>query len=203
MSRILIAIQGVSPLLMNRFTDEAAARVSAGTSPITVGSRGTPREQAEPRLYTSSDGRPIVPGPNLFRALIDAGAFHKSGRRPITSGKSSLVPAGIQLGEIECPIEHPDGKPVHWEVDSRSVVIPSTGGRIMCHRPRFDVWRVRFTLHVDDAMFDEKIVRKLVDDMGSKIGVGEFRPSRKGPFGRFVVSNWVRYTNEDDLKNAA
>lgn len=191
MSTVLIAVHGQSPLLMNRFTDEAAAKVSAGTSLITIGSRGTPREQAIPRLYTSSDGAPMIPGPNLFRSIIDAGTFHKAGRRQITSGKSSLVPAGISIQEIECRIENPNGGDVTWEVDSRSVVIPATGGRVMSHRPRFDAWRLRFTLVIDEKMFDEAIVRRLVDDAGSKIGIGDFRPSRKGPFGRFAVVNWL------------
>lgn len=191
MLRIAVDIQGSSPLLMNRFTEAAAAKVSAGSSSaITIGSKGTPREQAEPRLYTTPSGNPMVPGPNVFRALIDAGSFHKAGRKQITTGTSSLVPAGIQLEELECPIQNPFGGKVEWEVDSRSVVNPSTRGRMMCHRPRFDTWKISFTLIVDDKMFSDQIVRALVDDAGSKIGLGDFRPSRKGPFGRFLVSHW-------------
>lgn len=195
MSKIQCSIQSAAPLLMNRFTEERAASVSAGTSTaIKIGMRGTPREQAEPKLYTMGDGRPMIPGPNIFRGIIDAGSFHKAGRRQITTSKSSLVPAGIQIEEFECPIENPFGGETKWEVDSRSVVNPSTGGRMMAHRPRFDTWKLSFTLIVDDKMFDESIVRVLVDDMGQKIGLGDFRPSRKGPFGRFLVVHWKRIT---------
>lgn len=203
MSFFKVSVQGESPLLMNRFTEAAAAKVSAGSSSaITVSSKGTPREQAEPRLYLSADGKPMLPGPNVFRGIIDAGSFHKAGRRQITTGKSSLVPAGIQLVELECTIENPFGSKVEWEVDSRSVVNPATGGRMMCHRPRFDAWRISFTLKVDDAMFDERIVRLLVDDLGSKIGLGDFRPSRKGPFGRFMVVHWEREVARPSAKVA-
>ena len=193
MSTIKVSIQGSSPLLMNRFTEAAAAKISAGSSTtVTIGVRGTPREQAEPKLYTSADGRPMLPGPNIFRGLIDAGTFHKAGRKAITTQKSSLVPAGIQLEELECFIIDPfkPNERPNWEVDSRSVVNPATGGRMMCHRPRFDSWSVNFTLLVDDKMFDHSIVRLLVDDLGSKIGLGDFRPARKGPFGRCLVSHW-------------
>ena len=192
MSRIKCTIMGASPLLMNRFTEAAAAKISAGSSSaITISARGTPREQAEPKLYRSADGRPMLPGPNIFRGLIDAGAFHKAGRKQITTQKSSLVPAGIQIDELECFIEDPfNGGVAAWEVDSRSVVNPSTGGRMMCHRPRFDAWKTSFTLIIDDKMFDHSIVRLLVDDLGSKIGLGDFRPARKGPFGRSQVSEW-------------
>ena len=191
MSTIKCSITGASPLLMNRFTENAAAKASAGTSSaIRSDGKGLPREQAEPKLYTMGDSRPMIPGPNIYRGIIDAGVFHKAGKKQITTAKSSLVPAGVLLEELEVPVENPFGTEVAWEVDSRSVVNPATGGRMMCHRPRFDAWRLSFTLLVDDKMFSHELVRVLVDDLGSKIGLGDFRPARKGPFGRFLVSNW-------------
>lgn len=77
-----------------------------------------------------------------------------------------------------------------WEVDSRSIVNPSTRGRSMCHRPRIDKWSLSFTLDIDTTVFDPKIIRLVVDDAGRKIGLGDYRPARKGPFGKFVVTNW-------------
>jgi hypothetical protein len=79
-----------------------------------------------------------------------------------------------------------------FEVDSRSVVIPATGGRIMAHRPRLDKWSLTFRLMIDTTMFTEAFTRKLVDDAGKRIGLGDFRPDRKGIFGKFVVSNWEK-----------
>lgn len=182
---IKVEIQGISPLLCNRFFDESTGTSSA----IKSGNKGTPREQAEKKLYLDSKRQPIIPGPNIFRSIIDAGAFHKSGKNKITTMRSSLIPAGLALTEIECPILGPQSEPA-WEVDSRSVVIPSTGGRVMCHRPRFDTWRINFTLDVDNGMFTNDLVRQIVDDAGKRIGLGDFRPARKGPFGRFQVTLW-------------
>lgn len=39
-------------------------------------------------------------------------------------------------------------------------------------------------------MLDAAIVRELFDIAGSKIGLGDFRPDRRGPFGRFTVTMW-------------
>jgi len=187
---IKCTIAGDAPILCNRFSDAAAEQTSAGTSSaVRSGSKGTPRDQATPKLYLDGQGHPVIPGPNIFRAIIDAGRFHKMGKSQITTNKSSLVPAGITLVDLDVPLIV-DGKPAVWEVDSRSVVIPATGGRVMCHRPRFDRWSLTFTLEVDPKMFDETLVRKLVDDAGAKIGLGDFRPARKGPFGRFKVTLW-------------
>lgn len=189
METIHVTIEGTTPLLMNRFTDAAAQQLAGGTSTVMVGNKGTPREQAEKKLYVDEHGVLHLPGTNIFRALIDAGIFHKAGRSKITTQKSSLVPAAVALVELTCPIKGPDGDP-KWEVDSRSVVIPSTGGRVMCHRPRVDAWRVSFTLEIDTSMFTAQLVRQLLDDAGKRIGLGDFRPVRKGPFGRFVVVKW-------------
>ena len=190
METIKVTIEGTTPLLMNRFTDEAAVKMAGGTSAVMVGSKGTPREQAAKKAYVDERGVLHIPGTNIFRAIIDAGTFHKAGKSKITTQKSSLVPAAMALIELTCPILLPKSGVPDWEVDSRSVVIPSTGGRIMCHRPRVDVWRLAFTLEVDTGMFTLPLVRQLLDDAGKRIGLGDFRPARKGPFGRFVVVSW-------------
>jgi len=190
MEFIKVTIEGTTPLLMNKFTDENALKVSGGMSKVQLGDKGTPREQAEKKLYADERGVLHIPGPNLFRSIIDAGTFHKAGKSKITTQKSSLVPAGISLIELACPLIAPDGSAAQWEVDSRSVVVPATGGRIMAHRPRIDRWRLSFTLEVDTGMFSPAIVRMLVDDAGKRIGLGDYRPARKGPFGKFVVVGW-------------
>jgi hypothetical protein len=73
---------------------------------------------------------------------------------------------------------------------TRAVRIPSTGGRILCHRPCFHDWKLSFTLHVDTDMLSPNLLREIVDAAGKRIGLGDFRPDCKGPFGKFVVTNW-------------
>lgn len=178
-------IRGLSPLLLNRFTEENEVAVSSGTR-VSIRANGlAPREMAESKLYRDKDGNCYIPGSMIFACLIGAGTFHKTGNKKLTTQKDSLIPAGMAINELICPLQSSG-----WEVDSRAVVIPKTGGRIMAHRPRFDEWQCSFVLEVDEAMFNEKTVRLLADDAGKKVGLGDFRPSRKGPFGRFSVVGW-------------
>ncbi len=189
--KLKVTIQGLTPLLMNRFTEANEVAVSGGTSVSFRGDKGTPRDQAAAKRYADEKGNLYVPGPNIFAAIIAAGTFHKAGKSKLTTMKTSLIPAGVVLDELVCPLTNADGEQLtEWEVDSRSVVIPSTGGRIMAHRPRVDAWFTTFTLDVDETMFSPNLVRAVVDDAGKKIGLGDYRPARKGPFGRFVVSQW-------------
>lgn len=200
--KIQVTIQGITPLLMNRFTEANEVAVSGGTTVSFRGDKGTPREQAAPKRYADADGRLYIPGPNIFAAIIAAGTFHKAGKSKLTTMKTSLIPAGLMVDDLICLLTNADCEPLtEWEVDSRSVVIPSTGGRIMAHRPRVDVWCATFTIDVDTTMFAPNLIRSVIDDAGKKIGLGDYRPARKGPFGRFVVSRWEII--DVDMKEAA
>ena len=182
---VKVTIEGVTPILMHRFTEENEVKVSSGISAVSVGDKGTPREQAEKKLYKNDKGELYLPGPNIFACIIAAGKFHKNGKSKVTTVKSSLVPAGMGILDLVCPFGTKE-----FEVDSRSVVIPATGGRIMAHRPRLDKWSLTFRLAIDTDMFAETFARKLVDDASKRIGLGDFRPDRKGIFGKFVVTKW-------------
>jgi hypothetical protein len=183
---IHVGIKGVTPFLFNRFTEEAEGSTSSGTSPVQAGDKGTPRDQADKTAYKDSKtGELYIPGPNIFAGLIEAGRFHKIGREKVTTTKTSIIPAAIQMNNLTCTFGT-----TKFEVDSRRIVNPSTKGARLRHRARLDEWATEFTIEVDDKMMSEDLVRKLVDDAGRKIGLGDFRPSRKGPFGRFVVTKW-------------
>jgi hypothetical protein len=39
---------------------------------------------------------------------------------------------------------------------------------------------------------NEKLFRAIVDDAGKRVGLGDFRPATKGPYGRYVVTSWKK-----------
>jgi len=190
-----IEIQGITPLLTNRFTDEAQMSASSSTRISIVGDKGSPREQAEKKLYVGADGVLMIPGPNMFRCLIEAGKFFKAGRSKVTTQKSSLLPACVSLLEIEIPIQHKEP----WQVDTRAVRIPSTGGRILAHRPCFHDWKLGFEVDLDTDLMGVNLLREIVDAAGKRIGLGDYRPDCKGPFGKFVVSHWSPKSATDSI----
>jgi hypothetical protein len=182
-------IKGTTPLLCNRFTDAAAMSASNGTRAAQVGGgKGEPKDQAASKLYVSeATGKPVIPGPNLFRCIIDAGKFFKNGKSKVTTIKNSIIPACLSVDEFEIEIVHENP----WEVDTRAVRIPSTGGRILAHRPCFHDWTLSFSMNLDEEVMGERLLREIIDAAGKRIGLGDFRPDCKGPFGKFVVTSWV------------
>lgn len=185
LKEVHITIEGVSPLLCNRFTDAAQEAATSGTRAATLPNNGTPREQAEPKLYLDTDGTIGIPQPNLLRCFIDAGKYLKVGRSKVTTLKSSIVPSCVFINGTILPVI-----PNEWEVDTRPIVNPATGGRRLTHRPRFDEWGIDFVSQIDLELITPSFYRELVDVAGSRIGLGDFRPDRKGPFGRFNVTRW-------------
>ena len=187
MKLISIIIEGTTPLLCNRFGDGPMIKASTGVSSALVGDHGSPHEQAEQKLYIGLDGEPMIPQPNLLRCIIDAGKYFKNGKSKVTTQKSSIISACVEIEGIEIPIEHKEP----WDVDTRAVRIPSTGGRILAHRPCFNDWKLTFSLSVDTEMMPLKFLREIIDAAGKRIGLGDFRPDCKGPFGKFVVISWT------------
>lgn len=174
---INIIIRGVTPLIVNRFHEEAQAEASRG-----VHSRKetmTPEEDARNRLYMV-DEKPYVPAENLRKSLIEAAKRHKIGRRAATTD----VAAALFITPFALLLEG------EWTVDSRPVVIPATQGRILRHRPIFHEWSLSFLLQVDTDLLDADLARRILDDAGNYVGIGDFRPARTGPYGRFRVDSY-------------
>lgn len=189
-----VEIEGTTPLICNKFTDAAAQAASSGTrSSMATTDRGSPLEIAESKLYIGIDGiAPVIPQPNLLRCLVEGGRFHKIGKSQVTTAKSSLLFACVDIEGAEVPIIHTQP----WKVDTRAVRIPSTGGRILAHRPMFDDWKLSFVMEIDETIMSHKLMRQIVDDAGKRIGLGDFRPATKGPYGRFCVTKWQQMKEE-------
>lgn len=177
MEKVEFRIEGVSALLMHSYP----------LVPIEALEKKTPQEQAEIAAYripskNGARGNLYVPGTALWRALVAAGVYSKGkGRGNLSQSVAACVaitPEYLDLGTAD------------YVVDTRPVVIPATKGRILRYRPRLDAWSVSGVLLFDPNMLTVLQVRRIVDDAGSKVGILDFRPAKKGPFGRFQVVAW-------------
>lgn len=175
MKKIFCKIKGISGLLMHTFP-----MVPIENPPI---EKRTPEEQAELSAYRDSENEDLyIPGIAIQRSFIAAAAFSKG------KGRASL-----QKQAAACMFVFPDRvslKTKKYVIDSRPVVVPATRGRVIRHRPRLDNWEVAFEIEYDESLLTERQVRQIVDDSGRRVGILDFRPERKGPFGRYIVTEW-------------
>jgi hypothetical protein len=187
MYTIKCAVKGVTPLMTDKFDTDLDNVSDTNKNKKSK----LPRDVAELGLYLNEKGKPGVPGMNLFSCLIEAGRYKKWGKVQVSTRDRSLLPGYVTLAEAFIPLKH--SKP--WEVDSRRIVNRNNNAAVIKHRPRFDAWQLLFNLEVDEE-FDEDLLREIVDISGKRVGLGSFRPDRKGWYGKFKVIKW-------DVKQAA
>jgi hypothetical protein len=171
--KVEVSIEGISALLMHSFP----------LQPIEAIEKKTPQEQAEIAAYRDPATRELyVPATAVQRAIVSAASFSKGkGRQTLQRPVAACVmvyPERIGLMKTE------------YTIDTRPVVVPATKGRVLRHRPRLDKWLLSFQVEYDDTLLTETQLRRIIDDMGSRVGLLDFRPEKKGPFGRCMVVRW-------------
>jgi len=186
---IEVWIEGVSPLLIHKFGDQAQADSGKSTRRVQITTE-LPRDIAEKGTHRDSKGGLCIAGTGISRAIAEMGAGHK--QRGSRKSLKYLVPAACVVCEDMVPLYLKDRKTraKDFEVDSRAVVIPATKGRVMRHRARLDEWSAKFNLRLRTEILDEATIRLLLEEAGIGNGLGDYRVQRGGPFGIFAVVCW-------------
>ena len=184
MKTVRVTIRGISPLLINRFKeqDEIPTKVTKGKKDY-----GTPRQQAELTPYFDAKDKKLWIPSSWISGTIKtvASDFKINGRRKsvksvcggaiIPSKEKIYFTQGYKLKDVE--------------VDSRPVVIQGKD-RIMRHRARLENWDLKFELEIDEDILPTDQVHEILADAGKRAGLGDYRPPKGGPFGRFQVIDW-------------
>ena len=189
-----VHIEGVTPLLIHRFTEKA--QQPDNTRAILIQPRD-PRREAEELAYIDEEGHYYFSGFAIPAAMGSAGAAHKT-----TGSRRTLrfvVPSAVSMTSDTVTILQGEEPAASFEVDSRPVTIPSTKGKIMRHRPRWNKWNAAFNLQVDDQLLGPEMAHQLLTEAGLSYGIGDFRPQCRGPFGRFRVTRFEEVRDAGEL----
>ena len=52
-------------------------------------------------------------------------------------------------------------------------------------RPRFERWRLKFAIEVDESIIDPSEFQSTINYAGSLVGICDYRPEKGGKYGRF------------------
>ena len=126
----------------------------------------------------------------MFSRMVTlAGARHK--QKGSRKSLAYIVPAAIIIPSEAIMLHDENGIYIsNFEVDSRPVVIPATKGRIMRHRPKIEKWCATIPFEIDTSVLDVATIHQLLEEGGRREGIGDYRPNRGGPYGRFAVTSW-------------
>ncbi len=192
MVKVRVVLEGMTPLLLNPMTEEKLQGLynpkgSSGTKPLVP---LTPQEVAEKKVPRNTVGQAGIPSLYLFSCLVEGGRLVKmDARRAMSTKDSSLVPSFLSIEAEFLPFA--DQK-AEYVVDMRRGVLDNAGKKVPVPivRPRFDKWSFEATLLIDENEVAVERVRQLVEKSGKAVGLGDFRPAKRGPFGRFRIATW-------------
>jgi len=175
-----VTIKGISPLLMNRPNmleiSDKAKRKLAGVDLL--------NQQFKNKQYQTDKGELFTPDTHLRGALIEAGKNMKvKGRGKSTYSK--IIGYAVRIEPAQ--ILHTKTKLEKYTV---LAVNPNTRGRNAVCRPMLKEWELSFSVIYDTDEIPEEVLKDALDYAGKRVGIGDWRPSKKGTFGRFIVTKF-------------
>jgi hypothetical protein len=174
MRQIRVTVRGLTPYLMNSITSMEASSSAARQL-------NYDRDQeALKRLYWTEDKSSLaIPGVAFYRSLIRAGANY--------TVKGKLKMSAAMVGCVAITPEFLPLNTIKYAIDTQSVLVQKA--RVIRHRPKIWPWEVTFELHFRDEWIPVPIMAKIgpevIKTAGVLVGVGDFRPEKKGQFGQY------------------
>jgi hypothetical protein len=184
--------ESVSPILMHNpigLMRQASAAPERGGKKIPM-----PEDEARAGLYRLSDGQLYIPADAVREAsLIAAKDIRDQTRR----GRASMMQrfgASVFLSREEFRLAHKDGTPItddadDWEVHIKRAVVQRQG--IMRSRALIRLWTAVFEFEYDSELVDKNIIYAIVDAAGRFPGLLDYRVGKKGPFGRYRLTELI------------
>lgn len=180
-------LNGAPPgLLMN--SPQAMTRPLDG---VVVKSIPTPEESAAKARYLSPNGNFYVPSEAVRNSLIAGGTGYRIGK----VGAPGVLSGAIGLLEGEFPLLDGDKKPYsgdRYVIDTRRVQLQSGRQRVGVLRSRALVevpWILEAIFEFNSELCSLENVKTALVRAGQAVGLLDFRPAKKGWFGKFEVKD--------------
>jgi hypothetical protein len=133
-------------------------------------------------LYLSN-GRPILP-----QAMLQASLYNGASIVDVKKGKRWVNGITVQ-GHAEIKYNGPDDLEQLFEAGQHTLKLPVVvgGSRIVGVRPLFPEWSAEFIFTVETDILDAGTAERIIRTTGRQIGLGDWRPQKKGKYGRFLL----------------
>ena len=184
-----VPIVGTSPLIVHRFSEKAKRQMldamQGRKSPKVAKDPEADYQGAFYRFNDTPEGEPPsgmsgVPSIAFKSATIGGARFYAgvtmTELRQFLFFRGEVGADGQQLFRIE-------GEPRMRE----DVVRVGKGGTDLRYRPEFPEWRTLLTVTYVKSALTKNSVLSLIDAGGMGVGVGEWRPEKKGDFGTYAI----------------
>lgn len=177
MNVVRYRVTGTHPLLMHSPKGMGGAAAGLGQKRIP-----SPADEAEAATYRLPDGQLYLPAIAFRSAILNA----SKGRRIGRFAAKGVLSSSLFVTDEHVPLTDAKGEPLSgFEIDVRRCVVQRQG--VMRARPKIDEWCGELALEFDPDFLKVDWITEIFALAGRTVGVGDYRPERSGPFGRFTV----------------
>lgn len=177
-----VPILGTAPLLVHKFSEKAKRQMldnmQGRKSPKAA---KDPEAEYEAAFYRTKEGGYGFPAIAFKAATVSASRFY--GKSVTMTSLRQFVFINGEPGEDGQQMVPIVGNPVMRE----DVVRVGMGGTDLRYRPQFSEWSTTLLVtYVTSALTRDSLL-SLIDAGGLGVGVGEWRPEKKGDFGTYQI----------------
>lgn len=178
-----VPILGTAPLIMHRFSEKAKRQLLDNMQ-----GRKTPKQPKDPEaeyqaaFYRLKDGAGYGFPATAFKLATVGGARFYGKQVTMTALRQQLFFRG-EPGEDGMAMARIEGTPVMRE----DVVRVGQGGTDLRYRPMFTEWSTTIDVTYVTSALTQGSVLSLIEAGGLGVGVGEWRPERRGDFGTYRI----------------
>jgi hypothetical protein len=181
--RLRVPILGTAPLIVHKFSEKSKRQMLDAMQ-----GRKTPKQPKEPateyeaacyRLDDGGYGFPVI----AFKAASVSACRLFGKAMPMTTARQCVF--------LDAEFSKRDGQKLarlagtpHMRED---VVRVGMGGTDLRYRPEFTEWSTTIDVTYVKSMVTRESVLSLIEAGGLTVGVGEWRPEKKGDFGTYQI----------------
>lgn len=178
-----ITIVGISPLLVNKFSEKSKTEMLEKQTKRAKGAKEARNPMAEVKAatYFMPNGKYGIPASGLKNCAVSACRFIDGVKMTQAKGAFFVLEDADGLVEIKTK-----NKP---SIDERIVAIGNFGSKtkMVRFRPRFDEWSCTFKVLFDPDLLSIEQLHNLYERAGFSVGLCEYRPEKSGSLGMFKV----------------
>lgn len=180
-----VPLVGTAPLIVHKFSEKAKRQMLDAMQ-----GRKSPKEAKDPvaeyeaafyRLDDDGYGFPVI----AFKAASVSACRFFGKQMPMTLARQCIFIDGEFSKRDGQKLARIDGSP-HMREDVARV---GMGGTDLRYRPEFTEWTTSVDVTYVKSMLTRESVLSLIEAGGLGVGVGEWRPERKGDFGTFEIDS--------------
>ncbi len=188
-SAVKVTIRGLSPLLQNNPIQMG----KGGDGASHKRTRPSREVEAESTTYRDSNGALYMPSKAIFGCMLNAATDLKlKGSRKSLS--TMLKGATLGITDItgtprQITLRDANGNPLtNIDIYSDRCVIQKAG--VIKHRAMINEWGLEFIVKFASEYVPAQSIREALERGGILVGIGDYRPDKKGEFGRFEVMSF-------------